>query len=62
MDINFYRLNLTQGSSYFLLPDWVSRKGGVILGMKVMKNVSSGLLLQLYVMRKLGSILSVHRT
>ena len=30
MDINFYWLNLTQGSSYLPLPDWVSRKGGVI--------------------------------
>ena len=29
MDINFYQLNLTRGSSYLLL-DWISRKGGVI--------------------------------
>ena len=30
MDINFHQLNLTRGSSYLPLPDWVSRKGGVI--------------------------------
>ena len=30
MDINFHHLNLTRGSSYLLLPDWVSRKCGVI--------------------------------
>ena len=30
MDIIFHQLNLTRGSSYLLLPDWVSRKGGVI--------------------------------
>ena len=30
MDINFYQLNLTQGSSYIPLPDWVSRKSRVI--------------------------------
>ena len=30
MDINFYQLNLTRGSSYLPLPDWVSRKDGVI--------------------------------
>ena len=30
MDINFYQLNLTRGSSYLPLLDWVSRKGGVI--------------------------------
>ena len=30
LDINFHQLNLTGGSSYLPLPDWVSRKGGVI--------------------------------
>ena len=30
VDINFHHLNLTRGSSYLPLPDWVSRKGGVI--------------------------------
>ena len=30
MDINFHQLNLTQGSSYLPLPDWVSGKGRVI--------------------------------
>ena len=30
IDINFHQLNLTRGSSYIPLPDWVSRKGGVI--------------------------------
>ena len=30
LDINFHQFNLTQGSSYLPLPDWVSRKGGVI--------------------------------
>ena len=26
MDINFHKLNLTRGSSYLPLPDWISRK------------------------------------
>ena len=30
IDINFYQLNLTRGSSYLPLPDWVSRKGGIV--------------------------------
>ena len=30
LDINLHHLNLTRGSSYVPLPDWVSRKGGVI--------------------------------
>ena len=30
MNISFYQLNLTRGSSYLPLPDWISRKGGVI--------------------------------
>ena len=30
LDINFHQLNLTQGSFYLPLPDWVSRMGGVI--------------------------------
>ena len=30
LDVNFHQLNLTRGSSYLPLPDWVSRKGGVI--------------------------------
>ena len=30
LGVNFHPLNLTQGSSYLPLPDWVSRKGGVI--------------------------------
>ena len=30
IDINFHQLNLTRGSSYLLLPNWVSRKCGVI--------------------------------
>ena len=30
LDVNFHRLNLTRGSSYLSLPDWISRKGAVI--------------------------------
>ena len=30
MDLHFYQFNLTRASSYLPLPDWVSRKGGVI--------------------------------
>ena len=30
MDIDFHRLNLTRGSSYIPLPDWLARKGAVI--------------------------------
>ena len=30
MDINVHQLNLTPGTSYLPLPDWVSRKSGVI--------------------------------
>ena len=30
LDINFHRLNLTRGSSYLLLPDWIARKKAMI--------------------------------
>ena len=30
MDIDFHRLNLTRGSSYVPLPDWLARKGAII--------------------------------
>ena len=30
MDINFHRLNLTRGSSYIPLPDWLSEKKAII--------------------------------
>ena len=30
MDINFHRLNLTRGSSYLPLPDWLAKKGAII--------------------------------
>ena len=30
MDINFHRLNLTRGSSYVPLPDWLTKKGAII--------------------------------
>ena len=30
MDINFYQLNLTQGSSYLPLPDWLANKRAII--------------------------------
>ena len=30
MDIDFHRLNLTRGSSYVPLPDWLTRKGAII--------------------------------
>ena len=30
MDVNFHRLNLTRGSSYIPLPDWLARKKAII--------------------------------
>ena len=30
MDIDFYRLNLTRGSSYMPLPDWLAKNGAII--------------------------------
>ena len=30
MDINFHRLNLTRGSSYIPLPDWLAKKKAII--------------------------------
>ena len=30
MDIDFRRFNLTRGSSYILLPDWLAKKGAII--------------------------------
>ena len=30
LDVNFNRLNLTRGSSYILLPDWIVNKKAVI--------------------------------
>ena len=30
MDIDFHRLNLTRGSSYMPLPDWLAKKGTII--------------------------------
>ena len=30
LDINFHRLNLTRGSSYLSLPDWLARKKAII--------------------------------
>ena len=30
MDINFHRLNLTRGSSYIPLPDWLMKKKAII--------------------------------
>ena len=30
LDINFYQMNLTQGSSYLPLPDWIVNKRAVI--------------------------------
>ena len=30
MDIEFHRLNLTRGSSYFPLPDWLTKKKAII--------------------------------
>ena len=30
MDIDFHRLNLTRGSSYIPLPDWLAHKGAII--------------------------------
>ena len=30
LDVNFHQLNLTRGSSYLLLPDWLARKKAII--------------------------------
>ena len=30
LDISFYQLNLTRGSSYLPLPDWIAKKNAVI--------------------------------
>ena len=30
MDIDFHRLNLTRGSSYIPLPDWLAKKKAII--------------------------------
>ena len=30
LDINFHRLNLTRGSSYLPLPDWLARKKAIL--------------------------------
>ena len=30
MDVNFHRLNLMRGSSYLLLPDWLTHKKSII--------------------------------
>ena len=30
LDVNFHRLNLTRGSSYLLLPDWIEKKKAII--------------------------------
>ena len=30
LDVNFHQLNLTRGSSYLPLPDWLARKGAIV--------------------------------
>ena len=30
LDVSFYQLNLTRGSSYLLLPSWIAKKKAVI--------------------------------
>ena len=30
LDVNFYQLNLTRGSSYLPLPDWLAKKKAII--------------------------------
>ena len=30
LDVSFHRLNLTRGSSYLPLPDWIAKKKGII--------------------------------
>ena len=30
LDVNFHQLNLTSGSSYLPLPDWLARKGAIV--------------------------------
>ena len=43
MDIDFHRLNLTRGSSYVPLPDWLTKKKAIINPKIQIWNVSSGL-------------------
>ena len=42
MDIDFHRLNLTRGTSYIPLPDWLARKGAIINPKIQIWNVSNG--------------------
>ena len=30
LDVNFYQLNLTRGSSYLALPDWIAKKRAIV--------------------------------
>ena len=41
MDIDFHRLNLTRGSSYITLPDWLMKKKAIINPRN--SDISSGL-------------------
>ena len=43
-DVSFHKLNLTRGSSYLPLPDWIASKKAIINQQnEKMKNASSGL-------------------
>ena len=46
LDVNFHRLNLTRGSSYLPLPDWIEKKKAIINLRTMMKNALNGQLLQ----------------
>ena len=57
LDVNFHQLNLTRGSSYIALPNWLVNKKAVINP----KNENdeeclNGLLLQHYIIRRLSHI------
>ena len=42
-NVDFHRLNLTRGSSYLPLPNWLARKKAILNPKKKIKNASNGL-------------------
>ena len=42
-NVDFHQLNLTRGSSYLPLPDWLARKKAIINPKTKIKNASNGL-------------------
>ena len=56
LDVNFHQLNLTQGSPYLPLPDWIANKRAVIILRMWIMNVLDWLLLQHYIIWILSQI------